>query len=174
VEPFKYAGEFPACRASLDNYLLALETHYGCAESKLRAAFDSLLVSVPRQLECYEAYFEQHREGDPTALCPLLEVPRIHGVYDVEGLDFNLGVPPCVRTWDEHNFAPTRARELEQCREGVAVFLGRVGAGWTPHAVSARSQYDEYLRNLRWRIDQNADAAVRKFNCLARGESYCF
>jgi len=51
-----------------------------------------------------------------------------------------------------------------------------MGKTWRSHSLNAKSskqQYDTYLRNLSWDLDQNAKNALSKFNCIAEGRKFC-
>lgn len=171
---FKYSDEFQACKQSMFNYTTALEEYYRCSETRLRSVLDGLLVSVPETYNCYEKFFRDIKEGDPSVTCPPVEAVFLHS-YEADGLEINLGVPRCIAKSESYNFAPKRAYRLDDCREQVEVFLGkaRTSYSWSSDAHSAQEQYDTYVRNLRYVIDQKRNDAVRKFNCMAEGNTYC-
>lgn len=170
---FKYRGEFAACRQSMSYYTQALDEYYRCSDDKLRAIFDSLLKKVPATYNCYVEYFEEHKEGDPSTKCPPVEVPRFHASHEADGIEIGLGVPRCIAKSSEYNFAPKRKYLLDDCREQVKVFMGKGFLSSSINATSAQEQYDTYLRNLRWVLDQKANEAVAKFNCIAEGNKLC-
>ncbi|MEQ9244383.1 MAG: hypothetical protein RLN99_00345 [Kiloniellaceae bacterium] len=173
-EGFKYRDEFQACRESMSNFIRALDTHYDCTERNLQRVFDGLLKSVPDTFNCYVEFFIVEEEGDPSSACPPVEVPHILRSYEADGLEISLGVPRCIRRDAGYNFAPKRAYELEMCHEQVEVFTGKKRSTYRLDAAPAQEQYDTYLRNLRQVLDRKADDAIRQFNCMAEGGSYCF
>lgn len=162
---FKYRDQFAACRQSISYYISALDEFYRCSDEKLKDIFDDLLKQVSETYNCYVRYFAEYKEGDPSSYCPLVEVPQFFPSYEADGLEINFGVPWCVAKSSNYNFAPKRKYQLDDCREQVEVFL---------NAASAQEQYDTYLRNLRWVLDQKASDAVSKFNCIGEGNKYCF
>lgn len=152
----------------------ALNEHYDCANRDLKGKLDKLLVAVPEKYNCYVEFFKNRKEGDPTAACRLIDVPRFNGAYVVYGLEYDLGVPQCVRMNASYNFAPKRRYELDDCEMQVNVFIGKPGFGYSTNAKAAQEQYDTYMRNLRQELDRRLDDAIRKFNCISRRGSYCF
>lgn len=171
---FKYKEQFSACRQSMAYYTSALDEYYRCSEDKLSEIFDDLLKRVPSTYDCYVRYFQEHKEGDPSAECPPIEVPRFYASYEADGLETDLGVPRCIAKSSNYNFAPKRQYQLEDCREQVEVFTGKAILSSSFNATSAQEQYETYLRNLRWIIDQKANDAISKFNCIAEGRKNCF
>lgn len=135
--------------------------------------FDELMEAVPKKYNCYVEFFQSTEEGDPSSLCPPLDVPQFHHSYQVDGLEYDLGVPRCIRKSDGYNFAPTRKYQLADCKEQVEIFTGEKSFGYSMNAESAQKQYDTYMQNLRRELDQRIDEAVRKFNCYADGNEFC-
>jgi len=171
---FKYRGQFQACRMDLQTFQSATQEHYRCAETELKGIFDKLMKEVPAKYNCYVRYFSDKREGDPSSQCPPIEAPRFRGAYTVDGLEYDLGVPRCIGKSKGYNFAPKRKYELESCKEQVEIFTDRKSYGYSMNAKSAQSQYDTYMDNLRNELDKRVNDAVRKFNCFASGDKYCF
>lgn len=170
---FEYKGQFIACKQSMLNFTNALDEYFRCSDEKLKDIFDRLLTSVPATYNCYVSYFNNKKEGDPISECPPVEVPHFYHSYEANGLEINLGVPRCTAKSDGYNFAPKRAYQVDDCREQVEVFMGKASLSHSLNATSAQDQYNTYLRNLRWVLDQKANDAVSKFNCIAEGRKYC-
>ena len=170
---FKYDGQFVACRQSMYYYTQALDEYYQCSYDELQVIFDNLLKKVPATYNCYVEYYAENKEGDPSVKCPPIEVPRYHASYEVDGLAINLGVPQCIAKHSTHNFAPNRRYQLDDCREQVKVFMGKIFSRSSINAASAKEQYDTYLGNLQRVLDRKANDAVSKFNCIAKGNKYC-
>jgi hypothetical protein len=170
---FKYRDEFQACRLSMQAYQYALDEHYSCTKRKLTAIFDELLTVVPKTYNCYVEFFSDKSEGDPTSVCTLVEVPKFHHSYEADGLEYDLGVPWCVRKDRASSSAPKREYRLEDCREQVRVFAGENVLGQSLYAKSAQEQFDTYMRNLKRVLEDKADEAVEKFNCMAEGRQFC-
>ncbi len=171
---FKYKRQFYACKQSMLNFTSALDEYYRCSSDKLKGVFDDLLSRVPDTLNCYVNYFKNRDEGDPSLECPPVEVPRFLHSYEADGLEIDFGVPRCIAKSNGYNFAPKMAYQLDNCREQVEVFMGKTFLSRSLNATSAQDQYDTYLRNLKWVLDQKANDAVSKFNCIAEGRKYCF
>lgn len=171
---FKYRDQFQACRMDIQAFQDAINEHYRCANSELRNIFDKLMKDVPATYNCFVDFFSDKKEGDPSLQCPPIDVPRFNGEYVVDGLEYDLGVPRCVRKSDSHNFAPKRKYELDDCKEQVEIFTGRKAYGYNINASSSQEQYDTYMRNLRNELDRKVDDGVRKFNCYANGDQYCY
>lgn len=171
---FKYNDQFVACRQSLMNYTAALDDFYICSEEKLTNIFNELLKQVPETFNCYVNFFKSKREGNPSLECPPVQVPRFSPFYEANGLEINLGVPRCIAKNNEYNFAPSMAYQLDDCREQVEVFTDKAIFGHSFNAASAKNQHDTYLNNLRWVLEEKAQDAVRKFNCIAERQKYCF
>lgn len=171
---FKYRDQFQACRIDIQSFQNAMDTHYRCANSELKGLFDKLIKEVPKTYNCYVDFFRERDEGDPSTQCPPINVPRFDGAYVVDGLEYDLGAPRCIRKSKNHNFAPDRAYELADCKKQVETFTGKKSYGYSLNAKSAQGQYDEYMDNLRAEIDRKIDEAVRKFNCYARGDKFCY
>jgi len=155
------------------NFTNALDEYYRCEETTLKDIFDKLLISVPATYNCYVEFFKDKDNGDPTSKCPPVDIPRFSPSYETEGIEINLGVPSCIAKNEGYNFAPKRAYQLDDCREQVEVFIGQSILSHSLNAASAQDQYDTYLRNLKWILDQKADDAVNKFNCIAKGHRLC-
>jgi hypothetical protein len=170
---FKYGGEFQACKQSMLNYTNALDVYYRCSDTKLKAIFDELLMSVPATYICYVEFFKDKKDGDPSSACLPVDVPRFFHSYEADGLEIDLGVPRCIGKSKDFNFAPKRAYQLDDCREQVEVFTGKAIQSYSLNAASAQDQYDTYLRNLRWVLDQKAEDVINKFNCIAESRRYC-
>ena len=105
--------------------------------------------------------------------CPPVDIPQFRGAYVVDGLELYLGVPRCVRKSGEHSLAPKRNYEVSDCKEQVEVFAGTNSYRSSLDATSAQKQYDNYMQNLRRKIDNDVNDAVSKFNCYARNERIC-
>ena len=165
---FRYRDQFQACRFDLQSFANALDEHYRCTNQKLKTTLDDLLVSVISTYNCYVRFFADKDRGDPSAQCPPLDVPRFHHSYQVDGLEYDLGVPKCVS-----GYAPTSRYDLSNCNEQVEVFTGDNIFGYSWSAESAQKQYDTYMRNLRFELDRRLDDAVRRFNCHADGNDFC-
>lgn len=170
---FKYRDQFQACRFDLQSFENALDEHYRCTSRKLKSIFDELLVSVPATYKCYVDFFRDQEEGDPSVQCPPIDVPRFNHSYQIDGLEYDLGVPRCIRKSDGYNFAPKREYQLGDCKKQVEIFAGEGAFGYSMNARSAQKQYDTYMRNLRFELEQSLDDAVRKFNCYANGNDFC-
>ncbi|RJQ52230.1 MAG: hypothetical protein C4526_08535 [Nitrospiraceae bacterium] len=170
---FEYPDQFPVCKQSMLNFTNALDEYYRCEETTLKDIFDKLLISVPATYNCYVEFFKDKDNGDPTSKCPPVDIPRFSPSYETEGIEINLGVPSCIAKNEGYNFAPKRAYQLDDCREQVEVFIGQSILSHSLNAASAQDQYDTYLRNLKWILDQKADDAVNKFNCIAKGHRLC-
>lgn len=147
--------------------------HYIAAESELRSIFDKLIKDVTDKYNCYSQFLEQNTTGHPSASCSPLNVPQFNGQYVVNGLEYDLGVPRCIRKNEGYNFAPKTKYDLDKCRREVEIFTGNSSFGHSLYSKSAQAQYDTYLRNLRFEIDSKIDDAIRKFNCFANGEKFC-
>jgi hypothetical protein len=179
-EPFclmgeiEYRDEFQACRQSLLNYTDALDRYYNCSAENLKSIFDQLLVSVPAKYNCYVEFFENNKEGDSSVACPPIDVPRFSSSMEADGLEYDLGVPRCIRKSGGYTFAPKKEYELHSCEGQVEVFTGKGYRSYSSDASSAQGQHDTFLRNLRQKLDREAEDAVRKFNCRAEGDRYCF
>lgn len=171
---FKYRDQFQACRIDMQSFQNAMDEHYRCASSDLKGIFDKLIMQVPKTYNCYVDYFKDKEEGDPSIECPPIDVPRFNGLYVADGLEYDLGVPRCVRKSQGYNFAPNRRYKLDDCKDQVEIFTGSKSYGYSLNAKSAQDQYDTYMSNLRFEIDGKVDDAVRKFNCFARGDRYCY
>lgn len=171
---FKYQGQFYACKQSMLNFTNALDEYYRCSSDKLKGIFDDLLLRVPDTFNCYVNYFKNRDEGDPSLECPPVEIPHFLHSYEANGLEINLGVPRCIAKSNRYNFAPKKAYQLDDCREQVEVFMGKTFLSRSLDATSAQYQYDTYLRNLKRVLDQKANDAVSKFNCIAEGRTHCF
>lgn len=170
---FKYEGQFSACRQSMFYYTGALDEYYRCSDNNLKNIFDELLKKVPTTYNCYVEFFKEREEGDPSAMCPPVKVPRFHASHEADGIEIDLGVPRCIAKSNNYNFAPKRRYQLDDCREQVEVFMGKGILSSSFNATSVQEQYDTYLRNLQWVLDQKANDAVSKFNCIAEGRKYC-
>jgi len=170
---FKYSRQFQACKQSMLNFVEALDEHYRCSDTKLKSIFDELLISVQDTYNCYVAFFKDHKEGDPSRACPPIDVPQFFSSYEADGLEVHLGVPQCIRKNDVYNSAPKRDYQLEDCREQVEVFTSKTIQSYSSNAASAQDQYDTYLQSLRRVLDQKANAAINKFNCIAEGRRFC-
>ena len=154
ISEIKYRDQFQACRQSLLNYTNALDQYYRCSEDKLKSLFDQLLISVPAKYNCYEEFFKESKEGDPSNACPPIDVPRYMGSMQASGLKYNLGVPRCI----SKTGTPKRHSELWICKSQVEVFTGK-GSRSFLGASSAQDQYDTFLENLRRALDEKAEAA---------------
>lgn len=170
---FKYRDQFRACRIDMQSFENALNEHYRCTNRKLKWVFDELLVSVPATYNCYVDFFSDKEEGDPTNQCPPIDVPTFFQSYEVSGLEHDLGVPLCIRKSVGYNFAPKWKFQLVDCKNQVEVFTSKNAIGHSVNAESAQEQYDNYMQNLRFKLDQMLDDAVRKFNCFADGDDFC-
>lgn len=170
---FKYQGEFAACRQSVANYTNALKSFGNCSDEKLKAIFDNLLKQVPSTFDCYARYFEVRKAGDPSTECPPIGVPKFYSSYEADGLEFDLGVPRCIRKSDGYSFAPKTTYQLDDCRNQVQVFMGKTFFARSMNASSAQEQYDTYLRNLNRVLDAKSNDAISKFNCIAERRTYC-
>ena len=91
----------------------------------------------------------------------------------VDGLEYDLGVPRCVKKSDGYNFAPKEKYQLSRCKEQVEIFTGDEVFGYSMDAKAAQEQYDTYMRNLRDEVERRLNDAISKFNCIADGNSYC-
>jgi len=170
---FKYSDQFQACHQSMKNFINALNEYYDCSDVELKQIFNKLLVSVPDTYNCYVEFFKEKKEGDPSAACPPIDVPRYLHSYEADGLEYDLGVPRCIRKSDGYNFSPKWSYQLDDCLRQVEIFSGKNLSSRSMNASSAQDQYDGYLQNLRRVLDQKADDAVRKFKCLAERQRYC-
>jgi hypothetical protein len=171
---FKYGSQFQACRTDMQSFRNAMNEHYRCASSELKGMFDKLVKQAPKTYNCYVGYFIDKEKGDPSTQCPPIDVSRFNGSYVVDGLEYDLGVPRCVRKNKGYNFAPNRKYKLDDCKKQVEIFTGKKSYGYSLNAKSAQNQYDTYMSNLRTEIDRKVDDAVRKFNCFARGDRFCY
>jgi hypothetical protein len=168
---FEYSGEFSACKVSVQNYLNSLDEFYQCKGSELQDIFAKLTDGTVRTYNCYVDYFDSRESGDPTGMCPPVQVPRYVEVTEATGLEVFLGVPACVRSADGQSFAPTRKFQLGACKKDVDVFLGK--SLMPRFSRSAKNQYDNYMQSLRSVLDRKSNEAVRKFNCMAQGQRFC-
>lgn len=170
---FKYSDQFPVCKQSMMNFTNALDEYYRCADTKLTEIFDKLLISVPATYNCYVEFFKDKDKGDPSSECPPVDIPRYRPLYVADGLEINLGVPQCIAKSIGYNFAPNDTYQLDDCRKQVDVFIGKSRLSHSIYAASAQDQYDTYLGNLKWILNQKADNAVNKFNCIAERRRFC-
>ncbi len=173
INGFRYQDEFQACRVSLQIFQEAMEVHYSSTNSELKKTFDILIEKTNKTYNCYVRYFANEETGDPSVDCPPVDIPQFRGAYVVDGLELYLGVPRCVRKSGEHSLAPKRNYEVSDCKEQVEVFAGKNSYRSSLDATSAQKQYDNYMQNLRRKIDNDVNDAVSKFNCYARNERIC-
>jgi hypothetical protein len=162
---------FEACRISLNNYLSALDYYYDCSSHQLKIIFDDLIVEAVNTSMCYTEYYSDRISGDPRGHCQLVSLPRFSGAIVAQGIEPTFGVPYCVREAEGYDFTPKYASMTESCIDDVAAF---VGEDVFATGKSAQEQYDDFTRNLSWVLDRKANDAVRKFNCYADGNDYCY
>jgi hypothetical protein len=170
---FKYNGEFLACRQSIKNFTIALDDYYKCSLEKLRSIFDRLLVEVPKTYNCYIRNFDEKSHTNLSQKCSPIDVPRFHATYEADGLEYDLGVPRCVKLNGEFDFIPKYKYQIEECKQQVDIFTGKDSFKFSLDVSPAQKQYDTYLKNLKSVLNNKADDAIRKFNCLAEGGEIC-
>lgn len=171
---FKFEGQFLACRKSMENYTDALDDYFRCAENRLSELFANLTQQVLQTYDCYVLYFENREVGDPRSLCSLVNIPVFDNAHQVTGLEIDFGIPRCVEKSSNYNFAPRNVYQLEDCQNQVDIFIGNSITSRSSNATSARSQYSEYLQNLRIELNKQADDSIKKFNCITEQRQLCF
>ena len=175
VEEFKYRGQFPACRQSMLNFSNALEDHYQCANTELKNIFDNLLKQVPATYNCYVEYFRDRKEGDPSIDCPPVVIPNYVNSFEADGLEYDFGVPSCIGRHKGYKvYPPKHSFMLDSCKREVEEFTGKGSSSYSFNSKSAQRQFDTFLENLREIINRKSDDAIRKFNCMADRNDFCF
>jgi hypothetical protein len=171
---FKYRGEFQACRQSVQSFEDAVNTFHRCKSDELKAIFDKLIKKVKSTYNCYVDVISANKKEDPSAICERVEVPRFIASYVADGVEYDFGIPNCVKKSKFTVYVPKGDFGLSFCKEDVEKFVGKGYSVLSYRSKSAQKQYDTYVENLRRKASDKIDEAVRKFNCKARGESVCF
>lgn len=162
---FKYSGQFSACKQSLNNYVAFQEAFYDCTAKELNDVFQKLSKNISITYNCLSQYKDDKNE---VINCPNVEIPKFDKAYIVRGLEYDLGVPYCVK-----NFRHRQMTEffLDDCKADVDEFNS--DGKYISSYSSARKQYKEFMGNLHDEIQNNIDNAIRKFNCHAENQDFC-
>lgn len=170
---FEDEEQFYACKQSMANYITALDEYRSCVGDSLKGIFDDLIKDVVNAGNCYINFFNEKKEGDPLSVCSLVELPDFRQKYLAEGIDTSFGVPQCVRKGTGVNYPPQNIYMLEMCLENIDTFKRKSSLTSGVSTISAQVQYDKYMNNLRYVLDEKANQAISKFNCVAEGRDFC-
>jgi len=176
-EGFRWSDEFAACRDDVTEYGRVLDRFYECKTRDLAAAFDKVTSASLATAKCYAEYFlETERTiAEKPLHCSRVEVPdtvRLT-VTGIDGVEYGMGVPDCVRASDYDLYVPSEFR-LESCVEDVLNFADKKQSYSFWGKKSAKQQFEEYTNNLRENLERRSRGVVDQFNCLADRRLPCY
>lgn len=159
-EGFEYSGEFTACKQSVENYIDALYRHYDCVMNDLRERYNLFLDQSKKTLSCFEEKLPDKYNPKLIIDCPLSHPVNIridrHYLFPIYH-----DAPYCIT--NKSFFPVDKSWSLERCTNEVSEYL-----------EDTKRKIKDISFDLRLEIDWAADTAVRKFNCYAKREQFCF
>ena len=151
----KYQDEFEACRQSVSNYVDALDEWYRCVMESLRENYNLYLDQSKNTLSCMDNQIPADILERATVDCPEVDVE----IDKYNNLISHEVSPLCVA---QKKFFPDSRFQVESCMKKVMDYLRIM-----KESISNASW------GIRQQVDDAANEAIRKFNCYAKGESYC-
>ena len=176
-EGFESSFEFNVCRASVTNFVSALDTFRYCKISSATNKFNEVIKRTEEQIDCYEKQLDAlDNDIVPSGDCGPLNVPKTF-YMDVHFPILNFGsvmvvhdfdIPGCAK--DKLQFNPEKrwvfAFEVRECKEDLEDYLTTT---WS----SPSAQRDKYINDLNLRISSYKEKAMKVFNCKAERGGRC-
>lgn len=171
---FKYPRQANSCIQSVENYVVALDRHYGCVNRKLKPVFDDLIENSLKVVQCYNYEFSKTESFESLHRCQKVTVPNFYQSYEVDGLEARFGLPGCVTEIKGFDFTPKNKFSLKQCKNDVMTFAGK-NLSFTSYGVhSAQKQYDEYMHNLEELLNRKSKQVMDKLECIIKDNKFCY